>query len=162
MRWRSKSLSWLNVRGTTANKTACTTSYMTACTTACFLACMATLITACSPGIPAPVSPTDRQDSAQASAKVVSPTLTGAWAQTDPFSPEVQEAARFAVQTFAVQNKTRVLVQDVSSARQQVVAGVNFELQLQVRLDGVNRNAKARVWRQTDGRYSLQAWDWLD
>ncbi len=88
--------------------------------------------------------------------------MPGAWALTDPFNPEVQEAARFAVQTFAVQNKARVLYKDVHVARHQVVAGVNFDIDLQVTLDGVNRNARARVWRQINGRYSLQAWDWLD
>ncbi len=88
--------------------------------------------------------------------------MAGAWALTDPFNPEVQEAARFAVQTFSVQNKARVLYKEVRLARQQVVAGVNFDIDLQVTLDGVNRNAKARVWRQINGRHSLQAWDWLD
>lgn len=88
--------------------------------------------------------------------------MAGAWAPLDAFSPEVQEAARFAVQTFAVQNKARVLYKDVTQARQQVVAGLNFELELQVTLDGASRSARATVWRQPDGSYRLQAWDWLD
>jgi len=88
--------------------------------------------------------------------------VAGAWAQADAFSPEVQEAARFAVQAFAVQNKSRVLYKDVTQVRQQVVAGLNFELLLQVTLDGANRSVKAMVWRQLDGSYRLQAWAWLD
>lgn len=86
----------------------------------------------------------------------------GAWAPADAFSPEVQEAARFAVQTFAVQNKARLLYQDVTQARQHGVSDRHFELQLQVNLNGADRQAQAMVWRLTDGRYSLQAWDWLD
>ena len=88
--------------------------------------------------------------------------MAGAWAPADAFSPEVQEAARFAVQTFAVQNKARVLYKDVTQARQQVVAGLNFELQLLVTLDGASRSVSATVWRQPDGSYRLQAWEWLE
>ena len=92
----------------------------------------------------------------------VSPPGVAVWAEADPFGPAVQEAARFAVQTFAVQNKARVLYKDVVKARQQVVAGLNFELQLQVTFDGASRSVSATVWRQHDGTYRLQAWDWLD
>ena len=88
--------------------------------------------------------------------------VTGAWTRADVFNPDVQEAARFAVQTFAVQNKVRVLYQEVTRANHQVVAGLNFELLLQVTRDGANRSVRATVWRQLDGSYQLQAWAWLD
>ncbi|WP_353238775.1 cystatin domain-containing protein [Limnohabitans sp.] len=90
------------------------------------------------------------------------PAVAGAWVPTDAFSPDVQEAARFAVQTFAVQNKARVLYKDVIQARQQVVAGLQLELDLQVTLEGKKRHAKAIVWRQPDGVYELQSWAWQD
>ena len=105
-------------------------------------------VSACSPDKPSVVLP--------AQAKV------GSWVPTDAFNPDVQEAARFAVQTFAVQNKARVLFKEVSLARQQVVAGTQFDLNLEVTLEGTARNSKAVVWRQLDGTYKLQAWDWLD
>ncbi len=88
--------------------------------------------------------------------------VLGGWSPTDPFDATVQEAARFAVQTFAVQNKARVLYKEVNEAHQQVVAGLNFELLLQVTVDGTPRQAKAKVWRQPDGAYRLHSWDWLD
>ena len=110
------------------------------------------LMLACNPDKPAAVSAPHSE---------VAP-VAGAWAPADAFSPEVQEAARFAVQTFAVQNKARVLYKDVVKARQQVVAGLNFELQLHVTLDGASRSVRTTVWRQPDGSYRLQAWDWLD
>ena len=110
------------------------------------------LIAACSPEKPAADS-APHSEAAQ---------VSGAWAPSDAFSPEVQEVARFAVQTFAVQNKARVLYKDVTQVRQQVVTGLNFELELQVTLDGSNRSFRATVWRQPDGSYRLQAWDWLD
>ncbi|WP_322991299.1 cystatin family protein [Limnohabitans sp.] len=110
------------------------------------------LIAACSPEKPAAVSAPHSEAA----------PVAGAWAPADAFSPEAQEAARFAVQTFAVQNKARVLYKNVVKARQQVVAGLNFELQLQVTLDGASRSVSATVWRHPDGTYRLQAWDWLD
>ena len=114
------------------------------------LACALALgsLSACTPEPSAPLSET--------------PRLVGTWASTDAFSPDVQEAARFAVQTFAVQNKARVLYKDVTQARQQLVAGLQFELDLQVTLEGTKRHAKAIVWRQPDGVYALQSWAWLD
>ena len=90
------------------------------------------------------------------------PVVPGAWGLIDAFSPDVQEAARFAVQTFAVQNKQRVLFKDLTQARQQVVAGLNFELQLSVTLDGTPRTAQAVVFRHLNGVYSLHSWIWLD
>ncbi|WP_300555220.1 cystatin domain-containing protein [Limnohabitans sp. Rim8] len=88
--------------------------------------------------------------------------LAGAWVPADSFSPAVQEAARFAVQTFAVQNKARVLYKDVTQARQKVVAGLNFELLILVTWEATPRTAQAKVWRQLDGTYRLQSWDWQD
>jgi hypothetical protein len=111
---------------------------------------------ACSPDLPA--DPSKTQAKAGDSAR---PSLPGAWGSIDAFSSDAQEAARFAVQTFAVQNKQRVLFKDLTQARQQVVAGLQFELQLSVTLDGLPRTAQAVVWRQLDGTYKLQAWDWL-
>lgn len=105
-------------------------------------------LSACSPEQSAPLS--------------LAQPLTGAWAPADAFSPDVQEAARFAVQSFAVQNKVRLLYNDLTQARQHGATDRHFELQLQVNLNGADRRAQAVVRRQTDGRYSLQAWDWLD
>jgi hypothetical protein len=124
------------------------------------LLCALTLIllVACSPEKPEGRPATQASRVAMVSAEPVA----GAWALADVFSPDVQEAARFAVQTFAVQNKARVLYKDVTQARQQVVAGLNFDLHIQVTLDGATRNANAKVWRQPNGAYSLQAWTWLN
>jgi hypothetical protein len=105
-------------------------------------------VSACSPDKPVDAPPTQAK--------------AGAWAPADAFNPDVQEAARFAVQTFAVQNKARVLYKEVTQARQQVVAGLNFQLQLQVTLDGAPRSVSVTVWRQLGGDYLLQSWDWVD
>ena len=98
----------------------------------------------------------------QASSTFSAEPEAGAWTLADAFNPDVQEAARFAVQTYAVQNKARVHYKDVTQARQQVAAGLNFDLHILVTLDGTRRNTSAMVWRQPDGAYHLQAWVWLD
>ncbi len=122
------------------------------------LACLAApLLTACSPEppvlLPAPES---------ASSAGMAGAMAGAWSSADPFDPDVQEAARFAVQTFAVQGQRRLLFKEVIQARQQVVAGLNLELHVQVSEDGAKRIARVAVWRKPDGHYSLTEWVWLD
>jgi hypothetical protein len=120
------------------------------------------LLIACQPDAPV-VTPMAAQPGFSSTiAPSASSPVPGGWSITDPFDAKVQEAARFAVQTFAVQNKARVIYKDVNQARQQVVAGLNLELHLQVTKDGAPREAKAMVWRQPDGAYNLRSWDWLD
>jgi hypothetical protein len=114
-------------------------------------------LSACSPETPADPSTTKSMPTDSGV-----PAVPGAWGPIDAFRPDVQEAARFAVQAYAVQNKARVLFKEVSLARQQVVTGIQFELNLEVTMEGAARNSKAVVWRQLDGTYKLQAWDWLD
>jgi NaMN:DMB phosphoribosyltransferase len=105
-------------------------------------------LSACSPDESADVHPTQAQ--------------VGAWTPTDAFNHDVQEAARFAVQTFAVQNKARVIFKEVIQARQQVVAGLHLQLKLLVTLDGATQYVNVTVWRQLDGDYRLQSWDWVN
>jgi hypothetical protein len=114
-------------------------------------------LSACSPEKPADPSSTKSMSTDSGV-----PAVPGAWGPIDAFSPDVQEAARFAVQTFAVQNKQRVLFKDLTQARQQVVAGLNFELHLSVTLDGIPRTVQAKVTRQLNGVYNLHSWVWLD
>ena len=120
------------------------------------------LVAAVSTSACSPEMPTVSTITKPLAADTASTAVAGAWASSDTFSPDVQESARFAVQTFAVQNKARVLYKDVTQARQQVVAGLQFELVLEVTLDGSHRHAKAVVWRQADGAYKLKSWAWLD
>ena len=120
------------------------------------------IVTAVSMSACHPEMAADASTSKPLAAEATRPAVPGAWGLIDPFNPDVQEAARFAVQTFAVQNKQRVLYKDVIQARQQVVSGLNFELQLKVTLDGTARTAQATVWRQLNGAYSLHSWVWLD
>ena len=89
-------------------------------------------------------------------------SLPGGWTAVDPLGNEAQEAARFAVQAYAVAQHRRVLYQELIEAQQQVVSGVNFQLQLQVQEDKKMRSVQATVWRQLSGTYQLTEWVWLD
>ena len=92
----------------------------------------------------------------------VNEDMPGAWTSIDAWHEEAQEAARFAVQTYAVGQRSRVLYKDVLAAEQQVVAGLNFKLRLQVQHDKTVRRAQVTVWRQLSGQYQLTEWVWLD
>ena len=117
------------------------------------------LLVACKPQLTAPLpAPVPVSEASSVSGG----SVVGNWSQIDPYHPDVQEAARFAVQTFAVQNKTRVLFKEVTLARQQVVAGRQWELNLDVVRDGTRHKVTATVWHQANGRYSLTDWVWQD
>ena len=120
------------------------------------------IVAAVSVGACTPEMPADSSAPKPLADGTANPSVPGAWGFIDAFSPDAQEAARFAVQTFAVQNKQRVLYKDLTQARQQVVAGLHFELALQVTLGETHRHAKAVVWRQPNGVYELKSWAWLD
>ena len=126
--------------------------------TTCGLVLISLSSVACTPASPSASSPAETLASEQS--REVS--AAGAWSPSDPFAPDVQEAARFAVQTLAVQNKSRILYKDVQKAHQQVVAGLHYQLDLQVTQDGIPRIVHAKVWRKLDGRYALTEWAWLD
>ena len=112
------------------------------------------LIPASSDSQPAP-TPSTPSDTA-------SYPIMGGWSQSDPLADEVQEAARYAVQAYAVLHRSRTLYKDVLEAQSQVVAGMNFSLKLQVRHENSPRTAQATVWRQLNGQYQLSDWRWLD
>lgn len=92
----------------------------------------------------------------------VNRALPGGWSALDPLAEDAQEAARFAVQTYAVAQRSRVLYKDVIEAQVQVVAGMNFKLTLQVMHDARKRTSRVTVWRQLNGTYQLTEWVWLD
>jgi hypothetical protein len=71
----------------------------------------------------------------------------------------VQEAAKFAIQELNRRSNsmyTQTLA-GVKSAKQQVVAGINYELILAVggSPNGNARDVKVRIWKKLDGSYSL-------
>jgi hypothetical protein len=67
-----------------------------------------------------------------------------------------------ACANFAVQQQPigTVKLLRVVQAERQVVAGMNYRLQLLVQHNGMERNVQALVWRKLDGSRELSSWDW--
>lgn len=94
--------------------------------------------------------------------------MPGAYAPASVTDPNVQAAARFALNAEqeallkAGESATLELV-DIVGAEQQVVAGVNYRLRLRVRRNGQAQDAEALVWWQawrTPDPYQLNSWRW--
>jgi Cystatin domain len=110
-------------------------------------------------------APSDQSSSpapALSAPAAASTPAAGGWSQAESNADDVQEAARFAVQAYAVAQHSRTLYKDVVEAQRQVVAGVNFKLQLQVLHKGAPRTAQATVWHPVHGAYQLSNWVWVD
>lgn len=102
---------------------------------------------------------------------VAAPPLPGGFSDADPKSSEVKAAAAFAVKAAAAakpegtDKAPEIQLKAIVAARQQVVAGINYQLHLRVRSNGTAREADATVWWQPWRRpdpYQLTAWKWRE
>lgn len=93
------------------------------------------------------------------------PGPDGGYGEVKANDPAVVAAARFAVKSMAEKTKGLRLIR-VTSAGQQVVAGINYKVELLVsdRSSGkaVRRTAEAVVYRNLDDEYSLTSWTWQE
>jgi hypothetical protein len=88
------------------------------------------------------------------------PELAGGWASVPPGEARVQAAAEHAVAAQSAATGMALRLEAISEARAQVVAGMNYELQLRVLKDGRPHPASALVWARLDGSYQLTHWSW--
>jgi hypothetical protein len=92
------------------------------------------------------------------------PPTPGSFAAAGITSREVVAAAEFAVDEHSKSSSDGVVkLVKVTAAEQQVVAGVNYKLTLQVRQNGMVKTAEAIVWWQswnTAQPYRLTEWSW--
>ena len=88
--------------------------------------------------------------------------LCGGYDETPVTNADVSAAAQFAVTAQAAQpdQKSAIALVDILSARQQVVAGINYRLWLKVRVEGKDHDAEAIVWRHLTGELELTSWEW--
>lgn len=94
----------------------------------------------------------------------------GGYAKASVTNKEVVAAAAFAIkaQQSAMQEKkdmqpAKLELVKLSQAEQQVVAGMNYRLQMKVKLNGKEKTAEAIVWWQAWRKpdpYQLTAWTW--
>lgn len=94
--------------------------------------------------------------------------ITGGYSSVSSTNESVIAAAEFAVTTQAavLQKETpsiKLQLIKIKKAEEQVVAGTNYQLILDVTENGKKRTAKAIVWHQswrTPDPYQLTSWEW--
>ncbi len=97
--------------------------------------------------------------------------MQGGFSDAPVTDQEVINAAMFAVE--AQRTRTPVVngsapkqmnLLKILSARQQVVAGVNFALKMEVSLNGEKKVAETVVWWQAwrENPYALISWHWVE
>lgn len=90
---------------------------------------------------------------------------TGGYSDVAVTNPEVIAAANFAVdeqakKESAVGESGSFKLNKIISAKQQVVAGMNYDLQLKVKVRGDKKIAQAIVYKSLSGTYQLTSWVW--
>jgi hypothetical protein len=85
--------------------------------------------------------------------------IAGGYADLDKTDPEASRAARFAVAAAGRRSHTPISLIDLRKAEVQVVAGLNYRLQLSVRTKGKVQGVNAVVYRDLKRRYSLSSWE---
>jgi hypothetical protein len=81
------------------------------------------------------------------------------------YKAEVVAAAKFAIEAKAKQEgaATKLELVKVTAASEQVVAGINYQIKLLVKLNGQEKSAEAVVWWQPWRKpdpYQLTSWTW--
>ena len=91
--------------------------------------------------------------------------IVGGYRETDKDSPEVQEAAEFAVGEEGRKTEATIKLVSVEHAESQVVAGVNYRLCMKVEISGededdaTTQEVKVVVYRNLRKDYSLTSWE---
>ncbi len=95
----------------------------------------------------------------------VSAQILGGYSDVSVNDPDVIAAANFAVSEQAKQERAQgdhgsFKLQEILSAKKQIVAGTNYKLQLKVKVKNNIKNAEAVVYRNLQGTYQLSSWIW--
>ena len=75
---------------------------------------------------------------------------------------DVKAAAEFAVQEQAKRDAVVLKLSDISKAERQIVAGVNYRLDVVVNQSGSLRKASVVVFKDLKSHYKLTSWEWLN
>ena len=92
--------------------------------------------------------------------------ITGGYGDADVKDAEVVKAAKFAIKKGSKKEKATVTLVSIKKARMQVVAGLNYELCLEVNVKkagkkSVKQYVKTVVYRNLKNVYSLTSWTLL-
>ncbi|HRH42556.1 MAG TPA: cystatin domain-containing protein [Pyrinomonadaceae bacterium] len=88
--------------------------------------------------------------------------IVGGYGDADVKDKEVISAATFAVKKGAKKGKATITLLSINKAQMQVVAGLNYELCLEVNVKKSKKSSKqfvkTVVYRDLKNRYSLTSW----
>jgi hypothetical protein len=87
--------------------------------------------------------------------------LPGGWSSVGTQNDQVVLSAKFAVLEQGRQSRSELKLLSIKHARQQVVAGSNFSMNLMVQSEGKRRLVIAVVWVKPDGSMELTRWHWV-
>lgn len=89
-----------------------------------------------------------------------SEVIPGGFTSATVDDPMVVEAAEFALADISREiSSEKVLLKKIISAGQQVVAGVNYRVEMAVEADGDEKIIQALVWRKLSGEHELVSWE---
>lgn len=87
--------------------------------------------------------------------------MAGGWSAAPLQDEPVRRAAAFAVQEQNRKTNAHLRLLSIKHARIQVVAGVNYSMNLMVESEGKRRLIIAVVWVHPDGTQELTGWHWV-
>ena len=91
-------------------------------------------------------------------AKPDQPAVCGGYSPAE-IDTEVRKVAEFAVKSQAKANGTPLRFVKILKAERQVVAGLNYRLEIEVADGSKHLKARAVVWKKLDGSLALTAWE---
>ena len=91
--------------------------------------------------------------------------VLGGYAEVSVNDPGVVEAANFAVAEQERKERAQgyhghIRLLEILGAKQQVVAGTNYNLRLKLKAHGAEKEATAVVFRKLTGGHELTSWEW--
>lgn len=85
--------------------------------------------------------------------------IVGNYRESSTTDPEVLAAARFAVAEASRKQGREVTLVSIERAENQLVAGMNYRLQLKVKSDGQVQDVSALVFRDLKQKFELSEWE---
>jgi len=86
--------------------------------------------------------------------------IPGGYSKAGVKEDEVVKAAKFAIKEQAKKDKGGPYkLEQIVSAQRQVVAGINYKLELKVQQKGKSQLVNAVIWKKLDGKHELTEWN---
>jgi hypothetical protein len=87
--------------------------------------------------------------------------VAGGWISIALQEDMVLKTAKFAVFEQSRRMHSNIRLLSIKHARQQVVAGTNYSMNLMVQAEGKHHLVIAAVWVKPDGNMELTRWHWV-